>query len=151
MQENDAVISASAVEIKKIFSDTKNIAIIGLSPKVEKESNQVARYLQQAGFRIIPVNPQADYILGEKVYGSLAEIREPIGIVDIFRRPEFIAAIIDEVLARKDVKCGWTQLGLIDNSAARKALAAGICVVQDRCTKIEHLKLFGSASSSSNH
>ncbi len=151
MQENEAVVSASPIEIEKIFNETKTIAIIGLSPKVEKESNQVARYLQQAGFRIIPVHPQAEFILGEKVYRSLAEINEPVDMVDIFRKPEFLAAIIDEVLARKDVKCVWTQLGLVDNSAARKAFAAGIRVVQDRCTKIEHQQLFGSVSKSANH
>jgi predicted CoA-binding protein len=142
MQKNDAVICASLDEIKDVFSKTKTIAIVGLSPKAEKESNKVARYLQQAGYKIIPVHPFADTILGEKVYRSLAEVPEKVDMVDIFRKVEFISAIIDEVLMRQDVKCVWTQLDLVDNTAAQKALAAGICVVQDHCTKVEHMHLF---------
>ncbi len=142
MQNNNDIICASSTEIKDIFSRIKTIAIVGLSPKPEKDSHKVARYLQQAGYKIIPIYPQEEVILGEKVYRNLSEIKEPIDMVDIFRKSEFIATIVDEVLDRGEVKCVWTQLGLIDNQSASKAITAGLCVVQNLCTKIEHQKLF---------
>ena len=142
MEEKNAVISATPNEIKDIFTETRTIAIIGLSPKLEKDSNKVARYLQKAGYKIIPVYPKEDKILGEKVYRSLDEINEQIDMVDIFRKPKFIANVVDSVLARDDVKCVWTQLDLVNNEAAQKAVAAEITVVQDLCTKIEHQRMF---------
>ncbi|MEA3332324.1 MAG: CoA-binding protein [Pseudomonadota bacterium] len=142
MKKEITFISSTSVEIKEIFTKTKTIAIIGLSPKTEKDSNKVARYLQKAGYKIIPVYPKGDEILGEKVYRNLNEIDEQIDMVDIFRKSEFIAQVIDDVLTRDDVKCVWTQLGLINNEAARKAVDAGINVVQDLCTKIEHQRMF---------
>ncbi len=142
MEKKEVLISATPVEIKDIFTETKTIAIIGLSPKIEKDSNKVARYLQKAGYKIIPVYPKGDEILGEKVYRSLDEIDEQIDMVDIFRKSEFIAHVIDDVLARDDVKCIWTQLDLVNNEAAQKAVDAGISVVQDLCTKIEHQRMF---------
>ena len=142
MQKNEAGIIAGSAEIKDILARIKTIAVVGLSPNPEKDSHKVAKYLQQAGYKIIPVYPHGEVILGEKVYHSLSEIKEPVDLVDIFRKSEFIAAIVDEVLDRNDVKCVWTQLGLVDNRAAGKAIAAGLCVVQNRCLKIEHQKLF---------
>lgn len=142
MKEKNTTISATPYEIKDIFTKSRTIAIIGLSPKPEKDSNKVARYLQKAGYKIIPVYPKEDEILGEKVYRSLNEIDERIDMVDIFRKPEFIANVVDDVLARDDVKCVWTQLDLINNEAAQKAVTAGITVVQDLCTKIEHQRMF---------
>ncbi|MEA1921694.1 MAG: CoA-binding protein [Pseudomonadota bacterium] len=142
MGKKEVLISATPIEVKDIFTKTKTIAIIGLSPKKEKDSNKVARYLQKAGYKIIPVYPKGDEILGEKVYRNLNEIDELIDMVDIFRKPEFIANVIDDVLTRDDVKCVWTQLGLINNEAAQKAVDAGISVVQDLCTKIEHQRMF---------
>jgi len=142
MEEKNTVICATSGEIKDIFTRTRTITIIGLSPKVEKDSNKVARYLQKAGYKIIPVYPKGDEILGEKVYRSLDEIDEQIDMVDIFRKPEFIATVVDGVLARDDIKCVWTQLGLINNEAALKATESGITVVQDLCTKIEHQRMF---------
>ena len=144
MKEKAALNCATSTEIKNIFTATKTIAIIGLSPKADKDSNKVARYLQKAGYKIIPVYPKGDEILGEKVYRNLDEIDERIDMVDIFRKPEFIANVVDSVLARDDIKCVWTQLGLVNNEAAKKAIAAGITVVQDRCTKIEHQSIFPS-------
>ena len=142
MNEEEALISATATEIKDIFTATRTIAIIGLSPKTDKDSNKVARYLQKAGYKIIPVYPKGDEILGEKVYRSLSEIDKPVDMVDIFRKAEFIAQVVDEVLDRDDIKCVWTQLGLVNNGAAKKAKSAGIAVVQDLCTKIEHQRMF---------
>jgi predicted CoA-binding protein len=130
-------------KIKNIFEETKTIAIIGCSPNSEKASNMVAVYLQSVGFKIIPVYPKEDIILGEKVYRSLSEIPTDIKIdmVDIFRKPEVIASVVDEVLKRDDVKCVWTQLGLVNNKAADKAEKAGLKVIQNCCTKIEYKKL----------
>ena len=137
-QTTEAPICASPEEIRQILQQTRTIAVVGCSPKPEKESHQVARYLQEAGYRIIPIYPKGEEILGEKVYRSLREIPEKVDLVDIFRKSEHLPAIFDEALSRGDVDCIWAQLGLYHNAAARKALAAGVKVVQDRCTKVEH-------------
>jgi predicted CoA-binding protein len=128
--------------VKSIFESTKTIAIIGCSPDESKASNMVAQYLQQAGFQIVPVYPKEDEILGQKVYRSLKEIPFKIDMVDIFRKPEVIALVVDECIQRGDIDCVWTQLGLVNNDAAQKARDAGMKVVQNKCTKIEHKKLF---------
>ncbi|MBP9615939.1 MAG: CoA-binding protein [Aliarcobacter sp.] len=129
-------------EIIEIFKNTKTIAIAGLSPDTSKASNMVAAYLQNAGFKIVPIYPKEDTILGEKVYRTISEVPFKIDMVDIFRKPDAIAAIVDEVIARGDVDTVWTQLGLVNNEAASKAKEAGLKVVQNKCTKIEHRNLF---------
>lgn len=134
-------VNANPKEMKDIFDNTKTIAIIGCSPDESKASNMVARYLQNAGFTIVPVYPKEEVILGEKVYRSLGEIPFKVDIVDIFRKPAEIAKIVDECITRGDVHCVWTQLGLVNNEAAKKAAEHGMHVVQNRCTKIEHQKL----------
>ena len=135
-------VNSKSEEIIEIFKNTKTIAIAGLSPDASKASNMVAVYLQNAGFKIIPVYPKEDIILGEKVYRTISEIPFKIDMVDIFRKPDAIAEIIDEAIARGDVDVVWTQLGLVNNEAAAKALKAGLKVVQNKCTKIEHRNLF---------
>ena len=137
-------VNSNKEEIKAILEDTKTIAIIGCSPNSEKASNKVAAYLKNHGYTIIPVYPKEDMILGEKVYKSLSDIPKDIKIdmVDIFRKPDVIASVVDEALQRGDVKCVWTQLGLVHNQAATKAREAGLKVVQNHCTKIEHTALF---------
>lgn len=134
-------VNSDPKEMKDIFKNAKTIAIIGCSPDPSKASNMVASYLKDAGFKIVPVYPKEDIILGEKVYRSLSEIPFKVDIVDIFRKPDVIASVVDECIARGDVDCVWTQLGLVNNEAAQKAEDAGIKVVQSRCTKIEHKKL----------
>ena len=135
-------VNSNNEEIIEIFKNTKTIAIAGLSPDASKASNMVAVYLQNAGFKIIPVYPKEDIILGEKVYRTISEIPFKIDMVDIFRKPDAIAEIIDEAIARGDIDVVWTQLGLVNNEAAAKALKAGLKVVQNKCTKIEHRNLF---------
>ncbi|QKE27782.1 CoA-binding domain-containing protein [Arcobacter acticola] len=135
-------VNSKSEEIIEIFKNTKTIAIAGLSPDASKASNMVAVYLQNAGFKIVPVYPKEDTILGEKVYRTISEIPFKIDMVDIFRKPDAIAAIVDEVIARGDVDTVWTQLGLVNNEAALKAKEAGLKVVQNKCTKIEHRNLF---------
>ncbi|NQY52592.1 MAG: CoA-binding protein [Campylobacteraceae bacterium] len=132
------LITSSTEEIKKILQSSKTIAIIGCSPKEDKASHIVAKYLQNAGYKIIPVYPKEEYILGEKVYKSLEDIPFSIDIVDVFRKSKEIDKIVDICIKRKDVKVIWTQLDLVNNEACLKAINASIKVVQDRCTKIEH-------------
>ncbi len=138
-------VNSNKDEIKAIFEETKTIAIVGLSPDSEKASYRVAEYLKNAGFKIVPIYPKEDEILGEKVYRSLAEIPFDIDMVDIFRKPDAIAKVVDEVLKIKDeknIKTVWFQLGLANNEAAQKAKSAGLNVVQNKCTKIEHKAIF---------
>ena len=135
-------VNSKSEEIIEIFNNTKTIAIAGLSPDPSKASNMVATYLQSVGFKIVPVYPKEDLILGEKVYRTISEIPFKIDMVDIFRKPDAIAEIIDEAITRGDVDTIWTQLGLVNNEAAQKAKEAGLKVVQNKCTKIEHRNLF---------
>ena len=129
--------------IKEILESVKTIAIMGLSPDESKASNMVAKFLQSKGYKIVPVYPKEDVILGEKVYRSLAEIPFENDMVDIFRKPNAFDAIADACIERGDVKVFWGQLGLVNNAAAEKAEAAGMKVVQNRCPKIDYPKLIG--------
>jgi uncharacterized protein len=135
-------VNSKSEEIIEIFKNTKTIAIAGLSPDASKASNMVAVYLQNAGFKIVPVYPKEEMILGEKVYRTISEIPFKIDMVDIFRKPDAIAQIVDEAIKRGDVDTVWFQLGLVNNEAAAKAKEAGLKVVQNKCTKIEHRNLF---------
>lgn len=135
-------VNSNSEEVKAIFENTKTIAIAGLSPDEEKASNKVAKYLKNAGFKIVPIYPKGDEILGEKVYRSLEEIPFKIDMVDIFRKPDAIAAVVDACIKRGDIDTVWTQLGLVNNEAAKKARDAGMKVVQNKCTNIEHANLF---------
>ena len=134
-------VNSNKEEIKAIFDNTKTIAIIGLSPDTTKASNMVGNYLKNAGFKIVPVYPKGDEILGEKVYRSLKEIPFKVDMVDIFRKPEVIGHVVDACIQRGDIDCVWTQLGLVNNEAAARAQEAGMKVVQNLCTKIEYSRL----------
>lgn len=136
-------VNSNNEEIKAILDEVKTIAILGLSPDPEKASNQVGQYLLEAGYTIFPVYPKEDEILGQKVYRSLAEIPERVDMVDIFRKPDVLDAVADACIERGDVKVFWSQLGVVNNAAADKAKAAGMKVVQNHCTKIEHKKIYG--------
>ncbi len=135
-------INSNKEEMKKIFEMVKSIAIIGLSPNESKASHMVAKYLQNAGYKIIPVYPKEETILGEKVYRSLAEIPFEIDMVDIFRKPAIFDAVADACIKRGDIKVFWGQLGLVNNTAAQKAKDAGMIVVQNFCSKLEHKAIF---------
>ncbi len=134
-------VNSNPEEMKEIFNTVKTIAILGLSPDETKASHRVAKYLQSVGYKIVPVYPKEDEILGEKVYRSLAEIPFKVDMVDIFRKPNAFNAIADACIARGDIDVFWGQLGLINNEAAQKAKDAGMKVVQNYCTKIEHQAL----------
>lgn len=131
-----ARVNSDNKETLEILDSVKTIAIMGLSPDETKASNMVGKFLKEKGYKIVPVYPKEDTILGEKVYRSLAEIPFAIDMVDIFRKPKAFDAIADACIERGDVKVFWGQLGLVNNAAAEKALAAGMKVVQNQCPKI---------------
>ena len=141
MQCEFPTVNANSEEIRQIFAQVKTIAVVGLSTDPSKDSHHVAAYLQQAGFKIVPIYPKEETILGEKVYASLAEVPFPIDMVDIFRKPEALDAIADACIARGDVKVFWAQKGIVNNAAAERAKAAGMTVVQNKCTMVEHRML----------
>jgi predicted CoA-binding protein len=126
--------------IRRILQYSQTIAIVGLSPKPHRPSNQVARYLMEAGYRIIPVNPGQDTILGLPCYPNLLAIPTRVDLVDIFRRQEEVLPIVEEAIAI-GAKFVWMQEGIVNDEAAAKARAAGLEVVMDRCTKIDHMNL----------
>ncbi len=134
-------VNSNKEEIKAIFEEVKTIAVLGLSPDESKPSHRVAKYLQEVGYKIVPVYPKEDTILGEKVYRSLAEIPFEVDMVDIFRKPAAFDAIADACIKRGDVKVFWGQQGLVNNAAAKKAEEAGMKVVQNLCTMVEHKAL----------
>lgn len=134
-------VNSNKEEMREIFDSVKTIAVLGLSPNSEKASHKVAAYLQEAGYKIVPVYPKEDTILGEKVYRSLAEIPFEVDMVDIFRKPAAFDAIADACIARGDVKVFWGQVGLVNNAAAQKAKDAGMKVVQNYCAMVEHKNL----------
>ena len=136
-------VNANKQEIKEIFESVKTIAVLGLSPDEEKASHRVAKYLQEAGYKIIPVYPKEETILGEKVYRSLAEIPFNVDMVDIFRKPNALDAVADACITRGDVKVFWAQKDIVNNEAAQKAKDAGMTAVQNMCTMIEHKSLKG--------
>src|SRR5258706_8531148 len=129
--------NAPSQEISELLARAKNIAVVGLSPNPDRPSFGVARYLQEQGYHIIPVNPGHKEILGEKSYPSLTEIPEPIDVVDIFRRPEAVPEIVDQAIQKK-AKAIWMQEGIVHNQAAEKARQAGMIVVMNKCMLKEH-------------
>jgi predicted CoA-binding protein len=129
-------------KLRRILRDNRTIAVVGLSANWYRPSYFAAKYMQEHGYRVIPVNPTYDSILGEKCYPRLADIPERVGIVDCFRRSEEISALADEAIAI-GARVLWMQLGVASGEARRKAEAAGLEVVEDRCVKIEHARLFG--------
>ena len=123
--------------IEKILKESKTIAVVGLSPDPTRPSHGVARYLQAQGYKIIPVNPKAEEVLGEKSYPDLASVPEVVDVVDIFRRPEHVPAIVEAAIA-KGARAVWMQEGIVDEEAAERARGAGLMVVVDRCLYKEH-------------
>ncbi len=129
-------------KLRRILKEYKTIAVVGLSNKWHRPSYFAAKYLQEHGYRIIPVNPGQEEILGQKCYASLLDIPEPVDVVDIFRRPKDVPPIVEDAI-KIGAKVVWMQLGVINEEAAERAREAGLEVVMDRCMKIEHARLFG--------
>ncbi len=136
------VPDATALERLQIIQNSESVALVGVSANPIRSSNFVASYLIRTPFRIYPVNPAYDEVLGLKTYDSLADLPEVPDIVDIFRRPEAIPAVVEEAIAI-GAKVVWFQLGLRHDEAAKRARDAGLMVVQDRCLKIEHARFSG--------
>ncbi|HLN01503.1 MAG TPA: CoA-binding protein [Bryobacteraceae bacterium] len=132
--------------IGEILRSSHSIAVVGLSSKRYRPSYGVAEYMQSAGYRIIPVNPFEEAVLGEKAYTDLAKISEHVDIVDIFRRSEFVPEIVDAAI-RLGAHAIWMQEGVIHEEAAAKARAAGLEVVMDRCILKEHRRMLVSSRS----
>jgi uncharacterized protein len=133
-------------EIRAILSKPATVAVVGCSDNPARDSLKIAKLLKTHSFKVIPVNPQLDpgalqSALGEKCYPDLASIPEPVELVDVFRRSEFVPQIVEEAMA-KGVRVLWCQLGVIHLEAARRAQQAGIKVVMDRCPAIEYARLF---------
>ena len=133
--------------------ESKTIAVVGLSDNPERPSHDVAAYLKSHGYRIVPINPMINEVLGERSYKSLQdlpdELKREIDVVDIFRRPEDIPPIVEQAIELRrsgaKPKTIWMQLGIVNEEAAQKARSAGMEVVMDRCMKIEHARLGGQA------
>jgi len=136
-------VNSNKDEIKAIFDKCKTIAVLGLSPDPEKPSHYVSKYLQEQGFKIVPIYPKGDEILGEKVYRSLEEIPFTVDMVDIFRKANALPAIAKVALDRGDVKVFWSQKGIVNNEAAQLVQQAGLDVVQNKCAMVEHKALKG--------
>lgn len=119
----------------------RTLAVVGLSDDPRKPSHSVSAYMQRAGFRIVPINPAVKEVLGERCYPSLRDLPEPPDVVNVFRLPHFIPAIVEDMIALgfRDL---WVQLGILNSEAAQRAEDAGIRVVMDRCILIEHRRLF---------
>ncbi|RME93598.1 MAG: CoA-binding protein [Verrucomicrobia bacterium] len=129
--------NATSEEIREILRTARTVAIVGLSDKPHRPSHGVAAYLQQHGYRIIPVNPNVQEVLGEKAWPSLSDVPEPVDVVDIFRAPDAVPGIVEEAI-RKGAKVIWMQEGIVHNEAADRARAAGLKVVMNKCMLKEH-------------
>lgn len=128
-------------EIRRLLENSKTIAVVGLSSSRMRPSYGVAEYLQRVGYKIIPVNPNENEVLGERAVARLEDIREKVDIVDVFRRTEFVLEVAESAIAI-GAKALWLQEGVINEEAAKRARAAGLFVTMDRCMLKEHAKRF---------
>ncbi len=131
------------LEISRILKEYHNIAVVGMSPKESRPSNQVAAYLIAAGYHVIPVNPGQREILGLTCYPDLLAIPEPVEIVDIFRRAEEVGPVVEQAV-KIGAKVIWMQEGIVNEAAAAVARKAGLKVIMDRCLKVDHQLMTGS-------
>ena len=128
--------------LRRILRDCKTIAVVGLSAEWHRPSFFAAKYLQQHGYRIVPVNPRYAEVLGERCFPDLAAVDFPVDMVDVFRRTDDVLPIAQQAIAI-GARCLWQQIGVVNHEAAELARAAGLDTVMDRCVKIEHARLFG--------
>lgn len=128
--------------VRDLLANARVIAVVGHSDKPYRTSYQIAQYLRRAGYTVYPVNPEVEQIDGERCYPSLKDVPEPIDIVDVFRRSEFLPGVVDDAIAA-GAKAVWAQLGVSSSDAAAKAEAAHLPLVMDACIKVEHRRLLG--------
>lgn len=129
--------NATTAEVRQLLASARTVAVVGLSDKPDRDSHRVAAYLQQVGYRIIPVNPNLTAVLGEKAYPNLRAIPEPVDVVDIFRKPDAVPEIVEDAIAI-EARAVWMQDGIVHNAAADRARAAGLVVVMNKCLMREH-------------
>jgi predicted CoA-binding protein len=128
--------------LRELLQQSRTVAVVGLSPKPERDSHRVAAYLQQQGYRIVPVYPREETLLGEKVYRRLSDIPFAVDIVNVFRRSEEVLPVVEEALTLRP-RAVWLQLGVTHAGAVPLCERAGVCLVMDRCIMIEHRRLCG--------
>jgi len=128
--------------IRELLESARRIAVVGLSPKPHRDSNRVARYLLERGYEVVPVYPREEEILGRKAYRRVQDVLGPLDLVDVFRRSDALSAIVDDALAAR-APALWFQLACVDEAGARRATAAGVTVVMDRCLMVDHARLLG--------
>jgi predicted CoA-binding protein len=133
-------LQPSDQQIKELLQKARTIAVVGLSSSRFRASYGVSQYMQSAGYRIIPVNPNEQQVLGEKAYARLEDVPEKVDVVDVFRRSEFVPAVVDSAI-RIGARAIWMQEGVADEAAAQRARAAGLFVVMDTCILKEHRRL----------
>ena len=138
-----AFINPPDEEIRALLKRVGSIAVVGLSPKTDRPSYKVAAAMQRFGYRIIPVRPMAEEILGQQAYPDLASVPEKIDLVDVFRAPEQVGEVVDACIVLK-LPAIWLQEGVVNEAAAQRAQVAGLTVVMDRCVYREYVRLFGA-------
>ncbi|MDH5571279.1 MAG: CoA-binding protein [Gammaproteobacteria bacterium] len=129
---NSTFTNPSSTELKALLENIHTIAVVGLSPKEKRPSHQVAKHMQQYGYRIIPIRPAIDELLGEKAYASIGELDQPVDLVNIFLSPDKLTPVIDSCIKHK-IRAIWIQEGIINEAEALRAQQAGITVIMDRC------------------
>lgn len=137
----ESFANPSDAEVRDILATPRSVAVVGCSADPARDSHRIARLLAERGHRVIPVNPRETRILGTTCYPSLADVPEPVEMVDVFRHPRFVAGIVEEAIA-VGARILWLQLGVVDEGAALRARRAGLTVVMDRCPAIEYRRLF---------
>jgi predicted CoA-binding protein len=130
-------------ELRRILTEAKVIAVVGHSDRPNRTSYRIGAYLREAGYRVYAVNPTISTVDGARAYASLAEVPEPIDIVNVFRRAEYLDQVVDQAIA-VGAKAVWAQLGVVDAAAAQKAEAAGLDMVMDRCIMVDHSMVMGN-------
>ena len=135
-----ANLNTNDAQMREVLTNARVIAVVGHSEQPHRTSYRIAQYLRAAGYTVYPVNPTVTTIDGEKSYASLAEVPEHIDIVNVFRRSEYVAEVVDEAIA-VGADAVWVQLGIVDEAARDTALAAGLDVAMDKCIKVEHARL----------
>ena len=146
---SDAVLAThrdleSDVELRRVLTEAETIAVVGAKDGESEDAYRVPLYMQQHGHRVIPVNPKLDRLFGERCYSTLADVDDPVDLVNLFRAADHIPAHVDEILAMSPRPSAvWMQLGIVHGGAAAKLRAAGLRVVQDRCIMVEHRRLIG--------
>jgi predicted CoA-binding protein len=140
MKETIMLQTTDADTLRQLLTDARVIAVVGHSDQPHRTSYQIASYLRRMGYKVYPVNPTVTEINGEPSYATLADVPEPIDIVNVFRRSEYLSGVVNDAIA-VGAKAVWAQLGVYDDGAAQKAEAAGLPIVMDACIKVEHARL----------